>query len=496
MSIFSGLIQKFKDMPYNTRQTLIIFGLIIVLVSIPVTVALVRQNPQFTSRAASTTQFDGTPTTPQAFSTHPDYANFDVQLYDDAHPYVPEPINAQHGTDCSAPPATHLVTDYNNLVYICNNHVMTSFNAGDGYGEVILTPNRILDWTNGPATATFQLSTQVMSGRDWPDFMLSPYVDNVATYYDDTGAFNNFPRSGFWMKELGGFGVSRIVNYVNQGEVCDHDYAHFNEGITPGTNEAAVRQTFRLTISRTHIRVERLASATATQRTYCETDIPDTLDTQGFTTGVVQFGQHSYNPEKCGVDCVPATWHWDEFTLSPSVPFTIIKSDQRIVPTDGTNDYSGPPGVYDVHFLTPSPTNAYLRFTATAESIDISFDGGATYTPARLTSPVDNPHHVGRSYFTSMSAGVQDVKLRINGDTRGGHGVLAHDFSIWSQTTNGGGGTDCTKVADINCDGLVNILDMSILLSKWNTTDPTADINHDGKVSVFDLSILLSKWGS
>jgi hypothetical protein len=50
--------------------------------------------------------------------------------------------------------------------------------------------------------------------------------------------------------------------------------------------------------------------------------------------------------------------------------------------------------------------------------------------------------------------------------------------------------------ADINHDGTVNVFDLSMLLSKWATTDVTADINASGTVDVFDLSTLLNKWGT
>jgi hypothetical protein len=50
------------------------------------------------------------------------------------------------------------------------------------------------------------------------------------------------------------------------------------------------------------------------------------------------------------------------------------------------------------------------------------------------------------------------------------------------------------KPADLNADGQVNIFDLSILLSRWNTADATADLNSNGQVDVFDLSVLLSKW--
>lgn len=57
------------------------------------------------------------------------------------------------------------------------------------------------------------------------------------------------------------------------------------------------------------------------------------------------------------------------------------------------------------------------------------------------------------------------------------------------------GGTT-TKIGDLNNDNRVDILDLSILLSRFNTSDTDADLNNDGRVDLLDLSTLLSKWGS
>jgi hypothetical protein len=48
---------------------------------------------------------------------------------------------------------------------------------------------------------------------------------------------------------------------------------------------------------------------------------------------------------------------------------------------------------------------------------------------------------------------------------------------------------------DLNNDNVVNITDLSLLLSKYGTADTAADINQDGKVTILDLSILLSHYG-
>ena len=51
------------------------------------------------------------------------------------------------------------------------------------------------------------------------------------------------------------------------------------------------------------------------------------------------------------------------------------------------------------------------------------------------------------------------------------------------------------KPGDTNNDGLVNIVDLSTLLSHWNTNFAAADFNADSTVNIFDLSILLSNYG-
>ena len=61
-------------------------------------------------------------------------------------------------------------------------------------------------------------------------------------------------------------------------------------------------------------------------------------------------------------------------------------------------------------------------------------------------------------------------------------------------------GADCnTCPADFNCDGVVDQVDLDILLACWGTP-PTgacacADLNGDGTIDGVDLGILLGSWG-
>jgi peptidoglycan/xylan/chitin deacetylase (PgdA/CDA1 family) len=48
---------------------------------------------------------------------------------------------------------------------------------------------------------------------------------------------------------------------------------------------------------------------------------------------------------------------------------------------------------------------------------------------------------------------------------------------------------------DIDNNGMVNIIDLSILMSNYGTTNSVADVNSDGAVNIFDLSTVLSNFG-
>jgi hypothetical protein len=53
---------------------------------------------------------------------------------------------------------------------------------------------------------------------------------------------------------------------------------------------------------------------------------------------------------------------------------------------------------------------------------------------------------------------------------------------------------DFCRRSDLNTDGKVNLVDFSILLFHWNSTNPLADINLDGKVNLVDFSVQLFCW--
>jgi hypothetical protein len=55
------------------------------------------------------------------------------------------------------------------------------------------------------------------------------------------------------------------------------------------------------------------------------------------------------------------------------------------------------------------------------------------------------------------------------------------------------------KPGDVNVDGAVNILDLSIMSTNWGksagATRNQGDLSGDGKIDILDLSILATNWG-
>jgi hypothetical protein len=361
--------------------------------------------------------FDGSPGQPLSVCAA---EGWDIQVHsrDAATWQQLEPIDAQHGDDCSAPPATHHLSGaYADAVFQCRDHIMTAINAG-GYGVIYLTPDVLLDLSRGTGTVKFDLSTLRMSIRDWVDVWITPYDDNLTLPFDQGDVdLQGVPRTGIHvsMSSFNGettFKCSRIDDFHEsdiQGTPWDSIDQHLKAaGRAPS---ATVRDTFELDLSRDHI---KFWSPTITGWSACDS----ALAQLPFDRAVVQFGHHSYNPGKDGSG-VPATWHWDNVSIQPAQPFTLIKADRRFV--DGDSQ--------PLTFESPAPANGMLRFSANGEAIEVSFDDGRSWSAARVQPAAESVDRF-QSYFTPVPAGT--ARIRIRGKDTANGPFFAQDFSIWA----------------------------------------------------------------
>lgn len=389
----------------------------ITLVAMAVAIALgasvqTAPSPAF-ARDSWSFAFPGDPQTPQPFSS-PDW---DVLVHNRDIDTAFEPFAAQHGPDCSAPPATHMISTFTDAVFLCKNHVMTSARS-QGYAAIYLTPDRMVDFSQETGVVRFSVSTLRTSLRDWIDFWITPYEYNlVAPLEPDLPDLQGPPRDAVHvvMSDTNGetnFYAELFRNHQSV-DVPVVDNAPTLEGVV--SVSARNRVPYELSISRTHIKF----GIPSLNVFWVDADIPPL----SFNQGVVQFGHHSYTPEK--EPCVPAhqtrcaadTWHWSDFSISPAAPIRMIH---------GNAPFVSPGGPHEVTFGAPAPAGSNLRFMGQG-SLRLSFDGGRSFaTPVSADQEGDDPGHMS-SYWMPVPAGTQRVLFEGEDDW------FARDISIWSR---------------------------------------------------------------
>jgi hypothetical protein len=179
--------------------------------------------------------------------------------------------------------------------------------------------------------------------------------------------------------------------------------------------DPARRDTYELRISRNRISF----GMPVYNFRWIDASIPDL----GWSQGIVQLGHHSYNPLKdCGGPCSANTWHWDNVSISPARPFTLIRSDRRAVT----------PANSALSFQRPAPANAHLRFSGIGAKLEVSFDGGRSWQSAQMQaqdgSYIKEEHF--KNYWMPIPQGTQQVLFRGLGWYGGEWRV--HTATIWA----------------------------------------------------------------
>ena len=405
--------------------------------------------------------FDTNPASPQPWTQIPELQNFDVAIHsrDQGTWDKLEEMDADHGTDCAASqdnalfPKHHIAGVYQESIFNCKNHIMTSIKAG-GYGEIILTPAAIADWSEGSVNISVDVSTYRSSGRDWWGIMISPYDENLVLPLENwLPDLDGFPKNGLHFTADGGSGTfngEQIADGAST-DVKDKWWVKFDDlGLS---QSKANRSHYVWTISKTHVTVGIETPATngtcpnnnwSLNGSTCsfhwiDNELPTPLN---WTRGIVQFEHHSYNPEKdCDVANPPAedgtchagTWHWDNFYIKPAIPFTVIKAQQnRLV---GTNK-----DTVTANFA-PAPKNAKLRFAAVCK-VDVAYNGG-TFQPAsnmattkHAAGDFDTNPGTSHSYFLPVPDGTTTVEFKFHPD--GWYTewpCLVEDPAFWTTST-------------------------------------------------------------
>jgi hypothetical protein len=415
------------------RHSRFVLAAVIIAVS---TIALVVTDQRLWHGSATTafaqltgwsSSFLGAPAAPQSFSS-PD---LDIVVHSRDRETLDqlEPMDAAHGSDCGAPPATHHLTGrYEDAVFQCKDHVMTAIKAG-GYGVIYLTPDQMVDFSSGEAVVRFDVSTFRGSLRDWWDIWVTPFEDNLVSPFNmGTVDLQGPPKRGITAKmdQFNGqstFYVSQFDQHVST-DLGSCWWCTYESVLTPSMSR---RDTFELRISKTHVKFW--------MPQYGITWVDKTLDKPlDWSQGIIQLGHHSYNPQKdCDPNvCQPSTWHWDNIQISQPAPFTAIKANERVAKQAAPS----------LTFNAPAPAGSFLRVEAIGNNLEVSLDNGATWTPLHVQDQSMNDEGHFRSYWHAIPAGTTRVMLR--GQNWWGGEWRTDYAAIWSQSASGGAVTGPT----------------------------------------------------
>jgi len=114
----------------------------------------------------------------------------------------------------------------------------------------------------------------------------------------------------------------------------------------------------------------------------------------------------------------------------------------------------------------------------TGEEVPSIFDSGNV----RSDSAVDNIEHL---FIEGLAAGQYLLRLTRNDATAGTVDVAVAWYAS-SPVISG----------DLDASGLVDVMDLLLLLTDWSCADCAADLNGDGTANEVDLLLLLDRWGS
>ncbi|MDX1766308.1 MAG: Ig-like domain-containing protein, partial [Candidatus Saccharimonadales bacterium] len=216
-----------------------------------------------------------------------------------------------------------------------------------------------------------------------------------------------------------------------------------------------------------------------------------------------------------------ATISWDASSDNVAVTGYSVYREGAVIGSTGSTSYSD-------SGLTPNTTYQYTvqaydaagNTSSQATPLDVTTDADVTGPSVSITNPADGStisDTVSVNVSASDNIAVDRVEIWIDGSLEatlnsgpyayswnttlfadGNHTLLARGYDAAGNFTDDSHTLtiDNPRRGDVNGDKVVDVLDLSILLSQWGNNYPDADFDGSGTVDILDLSTLLSEYGT
>jgi hypothetical protein len=307
-----------------------------------------------------------------------------------------------------------------------------------------MTPPAVADFSAGPARISWDQSTLRTSSRDWVYVTLTPFGEHHEMPYLNTD--QHIPPHNIRVL-LGGANTFVLSEQINGRDVAipqQDSFRTWNDVFaaqtSPLTESPTRRDKFEITLD-----AQTISFCMPNYQgfngdpTFCwarNVRLPEALSPSVWgNQATVQITHVTYNAEKSCEDealrngydansvldqynivhnawgdahCPPNTWHWDNVSVSPAVPYTVIQSQPQDL-------YVTTPSATTVTFAQPAPAGAYLSFVSwgATPQLAVSFNGGATWTPPTFQQSTALAHpEVGENVFMPIPPGQQAIMVR------------------------------------------------------------------------------------
>lgn len=127
----------------------------------------------------------------------------------------------------------------------------------------------------------------------------------------------------------------------------------------------------------------------------------------------------------------------------------------------------------------------------TTYTITSSTGGGGTISPSGTTSVNSGG---SQTYTFTPNTGYRVASVTVDGTSQGSTSSYSFNNITTNHTISVSFSLITPIVGDFNNDGLVNSIDLSLMISAWNTSNSTYDLNHDSIINSLDYAILSNNW--
>jgi hypothetical protein len=208
-------------------------------------------------------------------------------------------------------------------------------------------------------------------------------------------------------------------------------------------------------------------------------------------SAIVEPGSHTYNI--IGQD--------QDGLVGKESNFTLVLSEGTTTTISGI--FLGPTITIDRTVITAGETTTVSGTTAPNSEVNVTLTAsglGAAAGSPRVAVEVASADGNGRwlQLYNADDLAVDSYTAKAQATEPITNSVSEFSNSVAFEVV-GGVPDECAGrvIADLNCDGYVNLVDFSILLFYWQSTNPSnprADINTDGIVDIIDFSIMMYYW--